>query len=181
MRSARTRPNIRSLLSVALVAAQLSACVSAASPPAEGIGYRQARFAEIEAMRAYRACRDEGMALDRQARASGQAGRYLAVARLLEGCEADLGPTAAVLDVEERMRAYAVAVQARLKGGDVAGARAGLDRFAAAFERRDLFFDDGSSFVDTMTAVLGRGLAGPGANVPRLLADELARIDRWNR
>ncbi|WPZ32200.1 hypothetical protein T8K17_13210 [Thalassobaculum sp. OXR-137] len=161
------------------LAAALAACAVPPPPAAEGIGYREARFAEVEAMRAYRSCRDEGLALDRQARASGDAVRYLAVARLLEGCEADLGAAAAQLDLEERMRAYAVAVQSRLKGGDVAGARAGLDRFAEAFPARDLYFEDGASFLDSLRAVVaaesGRG------SVPRPLAEELARIERWHR
>ncbi|MBT5195493.1 MAG: hypothetical protein HOM07_24355, partial [Rhodospirillaceae bacterium] len=49
----------------------------------EGIGFRQARFAEISAMRSYRQCRDDALALDGQARADGSSARYLAAARLL--------------------------------------------------------------------------------------------------
>ncbi|MCR9073107.1 MAG: hypothetical protein NXI18_15445 [Alphaproteobacteria bacterium] len=178
------RPGPASRLSVLTLTltVSLSACLtSPPPPPAEGIGYRAARFAEIEAMRAYRACRDEGLSLDRQARAGGDAGRYLAVARILEGCEADLGTAAASLNVEERMRAYGVSVLARLKGGDVAGARNALDRFGAAFDGRDLFFDDGASFIDSVAAVLDGGPVQPGASVPRPLAEELARIGRWAR
>jgi len=174
------RSAIRAALPVFCLAGLLTGCVSV-PPPAEGIGYRQARFAEIEAMRAYRACRDEGLGLDRQARAAGDPGRYLAVARILEGCESDLGPSASALATEERMRAYAVSVQARLKGGDVAGARASLERFAEAFPDRDLFFDDGASFIETLDAVLGGGRSAAGANVPRPLAEELARVARWSR
>lgn len=177
----RARSTCPAVLPVLGLAAALSACVTVPQPSGEGIGYRQARFAEVEAMRAYRACRDEGMALDRQARAAGDAGRYLAVARILEGCEADLGQAAASLNLEERMRAYAVAIQAHLKGGDVAGARAGLERFEAAFAGRDLFFDDGASFIDAMDTVLDGDRAEAGANIPRPLADEMARIARWSR
>lgn len=177
--AAAPRPQV--LVSALTLVASLSACVTQPPAPAEGIGYRAARFAEVEAMRAYRTCRDEGLALDRQARAAGDAGRYLAVARILEGCEADLGPAAIGLNAEERMRAYAVAVLARLKGGDVAGARAALDRFAGAFDGRDLFFDDGASFIDSVTAVLDGGTARATANLPRPLADELARVARWGR
>ncbi|MDF1794307.1 MAG: hypothetical protein P1U88_20510 [Thalassobaculaceae bacterium] len=181
MRSTRPRSIATALLPALGLAGALSACVSAPTPPAEGIGYRQARFAEVEAMRAYRACRDEGMMLDRQARAAGEAGRFLAVARVLEGCEAALGSAAASLNIEERMRAYAVSVQSRLKGGDVAGARVGLERFETAFDGRDLFFEDGASFIETLRAVLDGGDAGAAANVPRPLADELARVSRWSR
>ena len=37
----------------------------------EGINFREARYSEIEAMRDFRACRDEALQLDSQARASG--------------------------------------------------------------------------------------------------------------
>lgn len=164
-----------------LLAASLSACTTVPPAPVEGIGYREARFAEVQAMRAYRDCRDEGLALDRQARDGGDPGRYLAVARVLESCEADLGPAASMLNVEDRMRAYAVAVQARLKAGDVAGAQAGLDRFAAAFDGRDLYFEDGTSVIDSIAAVLRGGRAPAVGSVARPLADELARLDRWSR
>lgn len=181
MASSPIRTTVSAAAAALGLAVALSACVATAPPVAEGIGYREARFAEVEAMRAYRACRDEGMALDRQARAGGEAGRFLAVARVLEGCEADLGPAAETLNVEERMRAYAVAVQSRLKGGDVAAARQGLERFDAAFPDRDLFFDDGASFIETMSAILAGGVSAGAANIPRPLAEDLARIDRWSR
>ncbi|WP_281685084.1 hypothetical protein [Thalassobaculum salexigens] len=185
MGSTRHRSILTAASSALGLAALLAACVAAPRVAPEGIGYRQARFAEVEAMRAYRTCRDEGLALERQARATAEAARYLAVARTLERCEADLGPDAAHLDLEDRMRVYAVAVQSRMKGGDVAGAREGLERFADAFAGRDLFFDDGTSFIDSMGLILKAhpaGVrAGAGANVPRRLADELARIDRWGR
>lgn len=167
---------------VASLLAGLAACAAPLPPPAqEGIGYREARFAEVEALRAYQECLEEGMSLDRKARAAGDPARYLMVARILEQCEADLGPAAARLDLEDRMRTYAVAVQARLKGGDIAGARDGLWRFAEAFPGRDLFFDDGASFIDSLSVVLAAQPVDARANVPRLLADELARLQRWGR
>lgn len=172
---------------VATLAATLAACAAPPAPlplplPAqEGIGYRDSRFAEVEAMRAYRTCREEGLGLDRKARAAGEPARYLMVARILEQCEADLGPAAAHLDLEDRMRAYAVAVQSRLKGGDIAGARDGLWRFAEAFAGRDLFFDDGASFIDSLSVILDAQTGNARANVPRRLAEELARLERWGR
>ncbi len=94
--------------------------------PDSGIGFREARFSEIAAMREYRGCRDEALALDAQARQTGSAAQYLQSAKLIAKCDAALGPEMAGVAAEERMRAYALGVQNRLKGGDVAGARAGL-------------------------------------------------------
>jgi hypothetical protein len=165
----------------------LSGCVtSLQAVPDEGIGYRQARFEQVQQIRTYRACRDHGFELDIQARKAGSSARYLAAARVLEGCETDLGSGAAELAVEERMRAFALAVQSHLKGGDIQGAQAALDRFETGFKGRDLYFDDGTSFVDTMQALLVAGghagrPAPTTANVPGEVQDELRRIAEWRR
>ena len=151
-----------------------------------GIGFRAARFAEIAAMREYRSCRDEALDLDRQARQQDSAGQYLASARLIARCESALGPDMAGIAREERMRAYALGVQNRLKGGDVAGARAGLERFKSAFAGNDLYYPNGTSFTETMELVLGlRDRTAVGefslANVNSTLKAELRRARYWKR
>src|SRR5688572_9636735 len=98
----------------------------------EGIGFREARFAEMTAIREWQTCRDEALDLDRQAREEGSTARYLASARLLEKCESDVGPGAKVT-ADERMRAYALGAQNYLKGGDVPKARETLEKMRAAF------------------------------------------------
>lgn len=180
-------PRRRIVLSAVLGAlgpAALAGCL-APPPDLEGIGFRDARYREAQAMRDWRACRDEGLALDRAAAQAAAPARYLAAAQVLEGCEGGLGPEAAGLAPEERMRARAVAVQARLKGGDPAGAGAGLRRFRTTFPDRDLYFDDGASFLDSVEAVLavGAGSAAPrgSANVTGTLSGELRRLARWRR
>ncbi|NQW09700.1 MAG: hypothetical protein HQ481_07455 [Alphaproteobacteria bacterium] len=175
-----------SAVAAVLATSMLAGCLAAPPPAAEGIGFREARFHEIEAMRDWRACRDDGATLDQQARAAGEPGRYLAAARALEGCEANLGAEASGIAVEERMRAYGLAIQARLKGGDLAGARDGLDRFRGAFPGRDLYFDDGTSFLHTMDTLLAAGGEHPRrpsrvANVSATLGEEIARLIRWSR
>lgn len=176
--------SIRPAVPVAVLAAGLAGCL-APPPDLEGIGFRDARYREAQAMRDWRACRDEGLALDREAGQAAAPARYLAAAKVLEGCESGLGPEAAALAPEERMRAYAVAIQARLKGGDPAGARTGLQRFREAFPGRDLYFDDGTSFVDSVEAVLavgsGSGVPYGSANVTGALTGELRRLTRWRR
>ena len=77
-------------------------------------------------MRGYRECRDDALALDGQARAEGSSASYLASPRLLDKCEAEVGPEAAGVVVDERLRAYAVGIQNHFKGGDAARARAKL-------------------------------------------------------
>ena len=150
----------------------------------DSIGFREARYEEVSAMRDFRACRDEGLQMDSQARASGDPARYLASARLLERCESDLGPEAAGVSTEERMRAFGLTIQNYIKGGDPAAARANLQRFQQAFPKQDLYYADGSSFRETMEVLLGQRDAlefGQFAtlNVSRELKAEMRRIDYW--
>jgi hypothetical protein len=154
--------------------------------PDTGIGFREARFTEIAAMREYRSCRDEAVALDTQARKTGSQAQYLQSAKLIAKCDTALGPEMAGVAVEERMRAYALGVQNRLKGGDVAGARAGLETFKSAYGGHDLYYPDGTSFTETMELVLGlRDRTAVGqfsiANVNGDLKAELRRARYWKR
>ena len=132
----------------------LSACMAQTNTAYEGIGYREARFAEISAMRSYRECRDQALELDSQARKEGTPSRYLASARLIEKCEAELGTTARKIGEEERMRAYALGVQNYFKGGDVVNSRQTLEKFRSGFPGKDLYLADGSSFIETMEVIL---------------------------
>ena len=152
----------------------------------EGIGFRQARYEEISAMRSWRQCRYDALALDRQARQENAPARYLASARMIEKCEADLGPEATGLAAEERMRAYALSIQNRLKGGDVAQARANLEAFRTSFVDGDLYYPDGASFIETMEILLDlkdRTSIGEFsvANVSGELKSELRRTRYWLR
>ena len=165
----------------------LSACNMYSSQTAkDGIGYREARFAEISAMRTYRDCRDEAVELDTKARSEGSAARYLASARLIEKCEAGLDSSTAKVAEDERLRAYALGVQNYVKGGDVAKARQNFEKLQKAFPGKDLHLADGSSFIDTMEVLLGlsdRSSLGQFsvANVNDDLKAELRRIRYWKK
>ncbi|MBF0368904.1 MAG: hypothetical protein HQL52_05525 [Magnetococcales bacterium] len=176
----------RTLMAAALmVLTGCNANLLAESPP-EGIGYRQARFAEIGAMQSFRDCRDQALDLDSQARTTGSQARWLASARLLERCEADLGPQVAGLSQEERMRAYALGIVNYIKGGDLATAAANVQRFEEAFDGNDLYFTDGSSFTDSMKILISQTKPNEFPNytllnAPEPLKDEIRRVDYWSR
>jgi len=166
-----------------LLGAGLAACQTVPNPM-EGIGFREARYQEVTLMRDYRQCRDEALEIDKQARASGSSGGYLTSARLLEKCESKLGPDVAGLAVDERMRAYALGVQNYVKGGDMVAARRTFDSFKGAFPNHDIYYPDGSSFIVTMEALLGRQdpwSFGEFAalNVNSTLKSEMRRLNYW--
>lgn len=177
------------LLGITLTAGLLliSACsLSAQTKPMEGIGFREARFQEISALREYRKCRDDGFVLDTKARSSGSTGQYLASARLLEKCETELGPEAANLALDERMRAYALGIQNYIKGGDLETAARNLERFKKTFTGKDLYFTSGTSFVETMGSILGQKNPNEFGNFAALnvnddLKSEMRRLRYWKR
>jgi len=149
-----------------------------------GIEYRQARFEEVAAMRDYRDCVGEAMALDQQARTNKSAGQYIASAKLIQTCEANLGPNVAGIATEERMRSYGLSIQNYLKGGDIAMAQKSLDNFTTAFAGKDLYYADGSSFTETMSALLNREEATSFGrfsllNVSKDLKQEMRRKTYW--
>ena len=171
---------------LALVLAGLSACQTTGTAPAEGIGFRAARAEQISEMREYRACVEEAMSLDSQARRNASTAQYLASAQLIESCEQKLGQAASEVAQDERMRAYAVGTFNALKGGDPARATRMLQQFETAFSGRDLYFANGTSFTETMGSLIGReNGAGEGRlstlNVNRELKNELRRIDLWSK
>lgn len=171
----------------ALLVAAATATACAGDPgddPLGGIGYRQARFEQLSMMREYRQCRDEGMELDRKARASGSVGTYLASARVLAQCEAGLGPDAAGLALDERMQAYALSVQNYFKGADIEQARDNFDRLKQRFPDHDFYYPDGTSFIVTMEALLGRRESWTfgefsALNVNDSLKSEMRRVLYW--
>ncbi|SCA58265.1 conserved exported hypothetical protein [Candidatus Terasakiella magnetica] len=173
-------------LSLLCATVALNACVTQPPSFGGGIDFREARYNEISAMREYRECRDHALELDGEAQAKHDPAKYLASARMIEKCEAKLGPDVADIALDERMRAYALTVQNHLKGGDLESARENLDKFSANFQGRDLYFADGSSFVQTMEVLLGKRGAGAigrysDANVNNELKAELRRVRYWER
>ena len=153
---------------------------------AEGIGFREARHAEVTAVNAYRICTGEALEMADQARQFASPARHLAAARMSEACEADLGPEAAQIADEERMRAYSNSILGYLRGGDVVAARANLDHFKQAFPGYDLYLADGSSFIDSMEILLGPTDRTDVAelavsNISAELRADMRRVRYWER
>lgn len=177
-----------SLLALSVVA--LSGCNNSISalnvkqPQDEGIGFREVRFDEISRMREYQGCRDEAFEMDRKAMSSASAGGYLASARLLEKCELRLGGGAGEVSDQERMQGYAMSIQNYLKAGDLDRARINLTQFKQTFMDQDLYYPDGTSFVETMEVLLGQASSDDYGffsvlNVNVGLKSEMSRQHYW--
>ena len=169
---------------LAVAAVGLAACNITTGDLYPAIGSRVANFENITAVREYRQCTNDAMVVDQSARQENAPARYTKSAQLIAKCEAGLGERASLVPVEERMRNYALDVQNHFKGGDVVQARANLEKFKATFADKDLYYADGSSFVDTMEILLGlRDYTALGefsvANVNSVVKAELRRVRYW--
>ena len=183
------RSNCRIAVTVILVGIGAAGCSmsNAVNAPDVGIGFRETRALQAQTLRDYEDCQDEALTLDSLARQGASTARYLASARVADTCDGALDAAAlSLVPVETRMRVYALAIQNYTKGGDLAAARTGLDRFREAFAGRDLYFGDGSSFIDTVDLLL-RGDAATDTvdltvpNIGEPLRDELRRVRYWAR
>lgn len=176
---------LRRLATLSGAALLLGACsLTGNSDPLNDVSFREQRFEQMQAINAFEACRDEGLTLDSQARSRASAGAFLTSARVLDSCGADLGGAAPAVSAPERMRVQALAVLNYFKGGDVEQARRAFESFKTRFPDNDLYFADGSSFVETAQVLLGR--ADPvsfgqfaALNVDDRVKSEMRRLNHW--
>ena len=147
----------------------------------EGIVIEQPEYGEISAMREYRSCLSEARLLDEVAQKVAMSARYIASAKLLEKCEKGLNAVDFELAKEERYRAGALSTQNFLKGGDIESARKRLAWLETNFPNTDLYFVDGSSFIETMSILLNsnKESALTVANVSSEFRAEIRRISYW--
>tara|TARA_B100001287_G_C22600230_1_gene490031 strand:+ start:328 stop:837 length:510 start_codon:yes stop_codon:yes gene_type:complete len=162
----------------------LGACTLEHPSGSSGIGFREARFAEIAEMRKFRECVKEGKKLDEIATRSGGFGAYLSSAKILEKCETEIGPNYTGVGVEERMQAYALAIQNYVKGRNIQSAKSSLTKFRLKFANKDFYYPDGTSFLQTMEVLIGT--KDPmsfghlsSLNVNKVLKSEMRRIEYW--
>jgi len=175
----------RTLAGLMVAALTVSACITNTPPQfSKDSAYPEARYQELADLRTYRICRDHALTLDQEARTQRDSAKYLASARMIVSCDAKLGNAAPDLAQKERMQAYALSIQNHLKGGDVATARTALETFKTTYRGDDLYFADGSSFVETMDVLFGLKSTSAlsrysDANVNTALKAELRRVPHW--
>ena len=185
-----TRPTppamlLRRVATLSGVALLLGACsLIGNNEPLNDVSFRESRFEQMQSIKAFEACRDEGLTLDSQARSRASAGAFLNSARVLDGCGANLGTAASALPMSERMRVHALATLNYFKGGDVEQARRSFEGFKAAYPDNDLYFADGSSYTETTEVLLGR--TDPisfgqfaALNVNKRVKSEMRRLNHW--
>lgn len=147
----------------------LTACGSTSTQP--GIDYA-AEFSR---------CTDEGVMAQEQA--NGNSAGYLHSARILDACLIELVDQKAVPQ-QEQMQVRALATLNYVKAGDIESASRSLSGFESDYTGRDLFFDNGASFLDSMRLLLGQldssaALESSWVNASPELKAELRRVEYW--
>ena len=144
------------------------------------------RAIDMQAAIAFKDCATEGKAQDIAASAGRDQALYLSSADMLMSCVTALGGSEMLIDKREQMQVTALAVQNYLKGGDVAQSRLALGGFQTRFGSSDLIFTDGSSFTDTMHALLFQHerpeqFALSTLNARPIVKDEIRRSWYWQQ
>ena len=142
------------------------------------------RANEMQNLLNFDSCLSNGLEQDAQAAASDERGQYLASAKTLSSCDSKLRDSASLVANERRMQAKALTVQNFIKGGDIQAARLALTDFETSFNSADLIYADGSSFKDTMRALLYRfddrvSYKLASLNARRKVKDEVRRAWYW--
>ena len=142
------------------------------------------RANEMQNLLNFDSCLSNGLEQDAQAAASDERGQYLASAKTLSSCDSKLRDSASLVATEKRMQAKALTVQNFIKGGNIQAARLALTDFETSFNSADLIYADGSSFTDTMRALLYRfddrvSYKLASLNARRKVKDEVRRAWYW--
>ncbi len=155
----------------------------AAVPRGEDAAALRAAAALETAEAAFADCRDEGMGLEARARANANAGQYRRAALILEGCLAE-AERSAMIAAEARLPVLAMAIQSHAKAGDVGRAGELLEQLETRFTGLDLYYADGTSFIESLRLALGLATdaeagAFSTANVNPTLKADLRRQRYW--
>jgi len=185
IQSTQPKALLRRIATLSGAALLLGACsLTGNSDPFNDVSFRESRFEQMQSIKAFETCRDEGLTLDSQARSRASAGAFLNSARVLDGCGVNLGSAASAVPKPERMRVHALAVLNYFKGGEVEQARRTFEGFKATYPDDDLYFGDGSSYTETTEVLLGR--ADPISfgrfavlNVNDRVKSEMRRLNHW--
>ena len=175
----------------------LAACATAPQPPitiaplSDKQQFEQKQIAAASnAMEQFLRCKQDGVLLDKSAQEKKSSAQYAASAKTLDQCLADIdeyrdvAPIASIEFIEKRMQVHALTVLNYFKAGDIKHAKLQLRAFELSYPGRDLYFSDYTSFVDSLSLLLGVDTVASRRkvfNVNSTLASEVSRYRYWQR
>lgn len=116
-------------------------------------GCSMAPFNKTPVSSEYEACVAQAWSVDRQAHHVNGEPQFLLSARIFAECDGHISTPGSQHSDKARMVPVAMASLNYARGGDIKAAAKQLAYFESHFSGKDLYFADGSSFVDTMRLV----------------------------
>ena len=132
----------------------------------------------------YAICKADAQAMDRSAQQAASKAQYLSSARALRNCIVDaLGQRVGDSSQQDIMQMIALSTLNYIKGGNVFSAQEMVVLFKKEFPGKDLYFTDYTSFLDTITALIGSDEISTfelsSLNISRELRGEVERKNYW--
>ena len=150
----------------------------------ENLEYTQQKNRERLAAQEFASCHQEALIADQSAAKNRRPAGYLYSARILDRCLAEVAAYSQAVERADLMRTHALMIQNYFKAGKITSAKRALSGFLSQYPGEDLFFADQSSFIDTMSLLLGEAgpsaaLPGSSLNVNPRIKAEVRRINYW--
>ena len=163
-----------------------SACGTVVNPSqrVDRLDYQSDRYADMKRLDDYTVCQNQGYQLSQKAETSADIATYLASARALTKCDDLISDKPHLMDSKTQMQARAIAILNFIKGGDVTQARQEFDSFKRDFGDKDLTFQDGTSFLASVSLIIypshgDNALHLATSNARPDLKRELRRLNYW--
>mgnify|MGYP000911623192 CR=1 FL=1 len=128
-------------------------------------------------------CRAQALKMDASAREHQSVAQYHTAANLFGRCVERYSTYTTVVSADEMLEIQALSILGFIKAGDLQSAEEQLQLMRDAFPEHDLYFSDGSSFVDSIYLLLDTAPTASNdrrlLNVNPIVSAERQRRDYW--
>lgn len=128
-------------------------------------------------------CRSEAMAMDSSAQRQQSTAQYHRAAVLFEHCVNTYSIYAEDIPADDMIELQALSVLGYIKAGELELASRQLQLMQSAFPHHDIYLQDGSSFIDSMTLLLTANITNQTQqrllNTSKAVTSEFKRRQYW--
>jgi len=132
----------------------------------------------------YESCRADAQMMETSAQQTASTAQYLASARAMDNCVSYAREQRiSHLNHQDIMQMMAISTFNYIKGGDVISAEKMIVKFKQQFPRKDLYFANHTSFLDTATALIKANELSifelNSLNISSVVKSEIERKNYW--
>jgi len=163
------------LFFLSILALGLTGCVSTSAQEEQVINSKIEQYAS---------CKVDAQMMETSAQQTSSTAQYLASARAMDNCVSYAVEQRIIhLNQQDIMQMMAISTFNYIKGGDVISAEKMFVTFKQQFPRKDLYFANNTSFLDTTTALIkGNELSTfelSSLNISSVVRSEIERKNYW--